>query len=157
MYPLTSKKAEEVANALLPIFLTLGAPVISQSDNGREIVNCVIIELSTLWTDLKLVTGRTRHPQSQGAVERLDGVVPEKLTKSTKLNVGLIFVRWQINFSKHKTIKNNPFKVTFREEPKVGLNSTVVPSSLLNTIHTEEDLEKLLPQVSENELHRYFW
>lgn len=160
--PLTSKRAEEVANALLPIFLTFGAPVILQSDNGREFVNSVIIELSTLWPDLKLVTGRPRHPQSQGAVERLNGVVQEKLTiwmrenKSTKWSVGLKFVQWQINISKHETIKSNPFKVTFGEEPKVGLNSTIVPSSLLNTIHTEEDLEKLLPQVSENALHRYF-
>ena len=54
------------------------------------------------------------------------------------------------------TVKSSPFKVTFGEEPKVGLNSTIVPSSLLNTIHTEEDLEKLLPQVSENALHKYF-
>ena len=44
--PLTSKRAEEVANALLPIFLTFGAPVILQSDNGRAFVNSVIIELS---------------------------------------------------------------------------------------------------------------
>ena len=72
-----------------------------QSDNGREFVNSVIIELSTLWPDLKLVTGRPRHPQSQGAVERLNGVVQEKLTiwmrenKSTKWRVGLKFVQWQ--------------------------------------------------------------
>ena len=70
--PLTSKRAEEVANALLQIFLTFGAPVILQSDNGREFVNSVIAEMSTLWPECKLVTGRPRHPQSQGAVERLN-------------------------------------------------------------------------------------
>ena len=59
--PVKSKRAEEVAEALLPIFLTFGAPVILQSDNGREFVNAVISELSTLWPDLQLVTGRPRH------------------------------------------------------------------------------------------------
>ena len=79
----------------------------------------MVIELSTLWPDLKLVTGRPRHPQSQGAVEGLNGVVQENLTiwmrenKSTKWSVGLKFVQWQINISKHKTIESNPFKVTF--------------------------------------------
>ncbi|XP_076049388.1 uncharacterized protein LOC143030070 [Oratosquilla oratoria] len=68
---LTSKRAEEVAANLLDILLTFGAPAILQSDNGREFVNAIIAELSVLWPELKLVTGR--HPQSQGAVERLNG------------------------------------------------------------------------------------
>ena len=45
--------------------------------------------------------------------------------KSTKWSVGLKFVQWEINISKHETIKSNPFKVTFGEETKVGLNSTL--------------------------------
>ena len=103
--PLTSKRAEEVANTLLPIFLTFGAPVILHSDNGREFVNAVISELSTLWPELKLVTGRPRHPQSQGAVERLNGVIQDKLkiwmheNKSSRWSVGIQFVQWQINKS----------------------------------------------------------
>ena len=48
-------------------------------DNGREFVNEVIAELATLWSEFKLVTGRARHPQSQGAVDRLNGVVQDKL------------------------------------------------------------------------------
>ena len=47
--PLKSKRAEEVAQTLLPVFLTFGAPAVLQSDNGREFVNSVISELSTLW------------------------------------------------------------------------------------------------------------
>ena len=117
--PLTSKRAEEVAGALLDIFLTFGALAILQSDNGREFVNSVLSELSTLWPELKLVTGRPRHPQSQGAVERLNGVIQDKLkiwmreNNTTRWSVGLKFVQWQINISSHETIKNSPFKVTF--------------------------------------------
>ena len=79
LWPLPSKRAEEVANKLLPIFLTFGAPVILHSDNGRKFVNAVISELSTLWPKLKLVTGQPRHPQSQDAIERLNGVIQDKL------------------------------------------------------------------------------
>ena len=55
---------------LIPIFLTFGAPIILQSDNGREFVNQVIFNLKKLWKDLKIVNGRARHPQSQGSIER---------------------------------------------------------------------------------------
>ena len=145
--PLTTKRAEEVAANLLDIFLTFGAPAILQSDNGREFVNAVIAELSTLWPELKLVTGRPRHPQSQGAVERLNGVIQDKLAiwmqenNSKKWSVGLKFVQWQINISRHETTGHSPFKVTFGQEPQVGLGSSVLPRSALNEIATEEDLE----------------
>ncbi|KRY43622.1 KRAB-A domain-containing protein 2 [Trichinella britovi] len=77
--PLMLKRAEEVASKLLKIFLTFGAPSILQSDNGQEFSYVIIAELKTCWPELKLVTGRPRHPQSQGAVERLNGVVQDKL------------------------------------------------------------------------------
>lgn len=43
---LTSKRAAEVAYQSNDIFLTIGAPCILQSDNGREFVNNVISELA---------------------------------------------------------------------------------------------------------------
>ncbi|KRX64696.1 KRAB-A domain-containing protein 2 [Trichinella sp. T9] len=63
--PLMLKQAEEVASKLLKIFLTFGAPSILQSDNGQEFSYVIIAELKTCWPELKLVTGRPRHPQSQ--------------------------------------------------------------------------------------------
>ncbi|KRZ47709.1 KRAB-A domain-containing protein 2, partial [Trichinella nativa] len=77
--PLMLKRAEEVASKLLESILTFGAPIILQSDNCREFSSAIIAELKTCWPELKLVTGRPRHPQSQGAVERLNGVVQDKL------------------------------------------------------------------------------
>ena len=67
--PLKSKGAEEVAHALLPVFLTSGAPAVLQSDNDREFVNSVITELSTHWPKLQLVTGRLRYPRRKGVME----------------------------------------------------------------------------------------
>ncbi|KRZ48619.1 KRAB-A domain-containing protein 2 [Trichinella nativa] len=68
--PLMLKRAEEVASKLLESILTFGAPIILQSDNCREFSSAIIAELKTCWPELKLVTGRPRHPQSQGAVKR---------------------------------------------------------------------------------------
>ncbi len=68
--PLKTKTAAEVAYQLLDIFTILGAPVILQSDNGRKFVAKVIQELVDMWTGVKIVHGRARHPQSQGSVER---------------------------------------------------------------------------------------
>ncbi|XP_068229732.1 KRAB-A domain-containing protein 2-like [Palaemon carinicauda] len=153
--PLTSKRTKEVANTLLPIFFTFGAPVILHTDNGRVFVNAVISELSTLWPELILVTGRQRHPQSQGAVERLNGVIQDKLkiwmykNKSSRWSVGVHFVQWQINISEHETIKTSPFKVMFGIEPKVGLASTVIPPNMLGNIRTEEYLDTILQNEAE--------
>ena len=155
--PLTTKTAEEVAANLLDIFLTFGAPTILQSNNGREFVNVVITELSTLWANLKLVTGRHCHPQSQGTVERLNGVIQDKLAiwmqenNSKKWSDGLKFVQWQINISHHEATGNSPFKVTFGHEPQVGLGSSVLPMSAFNKIATEEDLEAFLHIEKDNE------
>ena len=58
MSPLTSKRVEEIAPTLLPIFLSFQVRATLLSDNGGEVVSSVILNLSTLWPDLKLVTGR---------------------------------------------------------------------------------------------------
>ena len=67
---LENKEARTVATKLLPLFLLQGAPLILQSDNGREFVAKVITELMSLWKDCKIVHGSPCHPQSQRSVER---------------------------------------------------------------------------------------
>ena len=85
--------------------MTNGAPNILQSDNGREFVNKIITELTTLWPDLKLVHGRPRHPQSQGSVEKANDEVHKQLVSwmrdnnSTNWTQGLRFVQFQKNSS----------------------------------------------------------
>jgi hypothetical protein len=64
LQPLTHKSGKVVAANLISIFLTFCAPLILQSDNGREFVNEVINELSLLWPNCQLINGRPRHPQS---------------------------------------------------------------------------------------------
>jgi hypothetical protein len=100
LFALKQKTAATVAWHLFEIFLTFGAPQILQSDNGREFRAQVVEELKLLWPDLKLVHGRARHPQSQGSVERSNGVVKNMLgtwireNKSMQWSIGIKFVQF---------------------------------------------------------------
>jgi len=71
-YPLVSKSARDVAEALRKwVFPVMGLPSILQSDNGREFVNKLIEEVVASWPgQVQLVSGRPRHPQSQGLIEQ---------------------------------------------------------------------------------------
>lgn len=99
MRPLQTKRAAEVAFELLKIFLEQGAPVILQSDNGREFTAEIIKELILLWPECEIVHGRPRHPQSQGSVERSNQDVEQMLriwieeNKTFHWSVGYYFVQ----------------------------------------------------------------
>ena len=69
LYPLKQKSAACVAEPLdAQLFPYFGVPRILHSDNGREFVNTLIADLLQKWgPGIQLVSGRPRHPQSQGA------------------------------------------------------------------------------------------
>jgi len=77
---LKTKRAEEVAKHIIDIFCIFGAPMILQSDNGREFVNQIINDLKCMWDNLKIVHGKPRHSQSQGSVERANQDIQNILT-----------------------------------------------------------------------------
>ena len=85
-YGIPSKRAVDVALILnIHIFPYFGVPKILHSDNGREFINQVIDELLRTWhSEIQLVSGRPRHPQSQGIVERAHYTLERKLT--TEIN-----------------------------------------------------------------------
>lgn len=151
--PLQSKQTAEVARNLLFIFLDFGAPLILQSDNGREFTSQLIRELSSLWPDLVLINGRPRHPQSQGSIERSNAGVKSKLAawmrdnKTPKWTFGVRFVQWQLNSSYHEAIKMSPYQAFFGNSPRCGLKSELPEEFLarLSAGMTEEDFEQLVP------------
>ncbi|CAF1157431.1 unnamed protein product [Didymodactylos carnosus] len=101
-----------------------GPSKILQSDNGREFVAHVIYDLKTTWTDLIIINGRPRHPQSQGLVERDNAVVQKLLGKFLDSNQtadwpdGLDPVMLAINTSIAKTTKKTPFEMVFGQQPR---------------------------------------
>jgi len=74
-----AQTVEEVAYQLIDIFCMFGAPFILQSDNGREFANNIIQNLADMWLGMKLVHGKPRHSQIQGAVERSNQDVRDML------------------------------------------------------------------------------
>ncbi|KRZ74726.1 KRAB-A domain-containing protein 2 [Trichinella papuae] len=65
-------------------------------------------------------------------------VKPLDENECKRWSMGLKFVQWQINVSVHETTGQSPFKVTFGEEPRIGLESYVLPKSLVDAAKTEE-------------------
>ena len=55
-------------------------PLILHSDNGQEFVKMVLVDLLKCWnSNIQLVSGRPRHPQSQGLVERAHQTLHKKM------------------------------------------------------------------------------
>ena len=71
-FPLAKKKANHVVKALHNyVFPVFGLPAIIHSDNGKEFVNKHIEDVVSTWPGhVQLISGRPRHPQSQGLVEQ---------------------------------------------------------------------------------------
>ena len=77
--PCTSKSPQEVAHVIIKdVISVIGAPMLLQSDNGKEFSNEVISNIANM-SGMKIIRGRPRHPQSQGSVERANGVVKQLL------------------------------------------------------------------------------
>ena len=82
LFPLKDKSADEVARMIeerVPAYV--GPPHIFHSDNGREFVNQLPHSLLENWSsgNVTFVNDRPRHSQSQGAVERGNRTIKEKI------------------------------------------------------------------------------
>ena len=64
LYVLMSKEAVNIAEILKKVSCQFGPSRILQSDNGREFLAKVIVDLAKLWSRLLIVNGRPRHLQS---------------------------------------------------------------------------------------------
>ena len=67
-YCLINKTSEEVLSCIDSYIQSFGKPIILQADNGLEFSN-TLLNNYCINNDIKLIHGRVRHPQSQGAVE----------------------------------------------------------------------------------------
>ena len=62
---------------------------------------------------------------------------------------GLRFVQFQKNRSYHRVIDQSPYHALFGSDPKIGLSSSSLPKELLPNLETENDMEKVFGEVSE--------
>ncbi|CAF2145925.1 unnamed protein product [Rotaria magnacalcarata] len=154
-YPLKTKEAQPVAETLLQQFYAFGPPRILQSDNGKEFVARVIKDLKNIWSDLVIINGRPRHPQTQGLVERGNQTLEAALGKwmqskgSSEWSKGLAPVAYAINTSEAQTIGETPYEVVFGQKPRSDFEMWKLLSE--NGIEDEEKLPReIMEALNEN-------
>lgn len=103
-----------------------------------------------LWPELHIVHGKPRHSQSQASVERANQDIENMLFTgmsdyvTTQWSEGLRFVQFMKNRSYHSGIKMSPYEALFGSHPKVGLEASSLPDSILARLQSEEELEEAL-------------
>ncbi|CAF3902852.1 unnamed protein product [Rotaria sp. Silwood1] len=123
-YPLKNKTAAEVVTKLRELFFVFGPPRIIHIDNGREFVSSVIMELKNFFPNLSFIRGRPRHPQSQGCIERANGILCDALGKwmstnnSSSWSTALLPVIYGINIRKSTVTKATPCEIMFGQRPR---------------------------------------
>ena len=153
-YPLTSKRASEVAEKIVELFCMFGPAKILQSDNGREFTASVIEDIKGLWPDMIIIHGRPRHPQSQGLIERGNGDLQLKLGKWMDTNgeswsKGLRFVIHTINTSVSRITSKSPYEVVFGQTPHSDFH--ILENLAAQGIVHEEDIPEDIPVPGEEE------
>lgn len=132
--PLKQKSAEAVARELRSIFALFGAPMILQSDNGREFRNKVIDQLKLKWPWLKMVHGKPRHSQSQGSVERSNQKVQDIIMTSVQDDPSFRWaenlddIQFKQNRNLHSGIKQAPLQALFGIKPRVSASVLKIPN-----------------------------
>ncbi|KAI3364835.1 hypothetical protein L3Q82_001028 [Scortum barcoo] len=125
VFPATKQTASVVAKALLQeIIPRWGIPTKSSSDNGTHFVNQAIQEVSAyLGIDLK--NHCAYHPASGSAVERENGTLKAKLTKTCEdtglpwtkaLPIVLMYMRMR----RRSRTGLSPYEVLFAAPPHIG-------------------------------------
>ncbi|CAF0983467.1 unnamed protein product [Didymodactylos carnosus] len=123
-YPLENKSAKEVVVKLRQLFFTFGPPRLLHSDNGSEFAANVILELKTVFPNLCFIRGRPHHPQSQGCIERANGVLSLSLGKWLQTNntthwpEGLSPVVYGINTRTSDTTRATPYEIMFGQHSR---------------------------------------
>lgn len=115
---LPSKEADYVVDFLHLVYSIIGPPKILQSDNGKEFINEKLIELNSHW-NVQHVHSAPYHPQTNGVVERSNGVLKNVIKKWQISNPDkdwkpyLRFIVHQVNCIQHETLGISPYEYTF--------------------------------------------
>ena len=154
------KSAEEVCEKLLDIFCDSGPPHILHSDNGMEFSNNLLFTiLATKWPTIKIVHGKPRHPESQGAVERANRDIKDGLFGMMRDNNNdncwvkyLRWVQWNHNTSYHTAIWMTPYEAVYNKKPPMGLTNIGIPREFWQDINTEDYIEVFQREIAQPSL-----
>jgi len=133
--------------------------MILQSDNGKEFTAAIISNLMSLWPNVKIINGRPRHPQSQGSVERGNGILTRKLgvlmeqNQSTEWVIVLRLALWSMNNSICRSTGKTPYELVYGQKPKSNFiwldilfeqnNNILNEDDILNDVEIEQEVNDL--------------
>lgn len=149
--PLKTNTAEEVAHVLLDIFAIFGAPCILQSGISREFANVIVGEISSMWSELKLVHGKNQCI-NESINQEIENFLNNWLiaNKTYKWSEGLRFVQMMKNEVHDRYMNCSPFEAMFGTKMKVGLK-TLLPRAALVGVESEEDLRSRVESLEGEE------
>ncbi|KAL5503594.1 hypothetical protein EMCRGX_G010567 [Ephydatia muelleri] len=162
-YALDAKTASNVAGILnTHIFPYFGVPRILHSDNGREFVNMVIVDLLKCWnSNIQLVSGRPRHPQSQGLVERAHQTLHKKMAaeisasgmKTPPWSDWLPRIVYAMNIQVHDTTGASPYELVFGQKARTVIVPTQQNAIVLEDDLADEGIDNVVDEAEEDTLH----
>ncbi|RZB40243.1 hypothetical protein BDFB_001407 [Asbolus verrucosus] len=122
--PLKSNQVDEVANNLIDIFTTMGAPVLLQSNKGNEFVNALIDNLKVFWSTLQIT--HVKYEQNTVSTnQEIENMVTTWMRNNltSKWSEGLRFIQLKKNTTFHPAINKSPYEALFKRSLKVDLNT----------------------------------
>ena len=98
-----------------------------------------------------MVSGKPRHSESNGGIERRNRTVEEKVSNWMHENnskhwaQSLPFIQWRCNTQIHRGIGNRtPYHLMFGQNPQVGISSLPISQELLESLATETEVNRCL-------------
>ena len=109
------REGAEIVAVLRQVFTDFGHPALLHTDNGTEFINWEVLAECRRW-GTRVIHGRPYHPQSQGVVERVNGVIKSVMKKWAASNPEER--DWTFIMSAATSILNNRVSYITRRVPK---------------------------------------
>ena len=166
-YKLKQKSMIEVLDSFKILFYKEGMPKTLHTDNGKEVKNGEL-KMYCCLNSIKMVHGRVRHPQTQGAIERFNQTLCNRLAtqlshENNKKWIDILEKTiFEYNNEWHRAIDNFPFlifrgrngkndidfnhsdKISERDDYESNFGLEDVPSNeisdLLSNTHDTDDI-----------------
>lgn len=140
-----------MVSVLSDIFMILGKASILESDSGVEFTNHIVIELSEVWSYLKIVSAKYHPGQGQGSLEQARHDVKNVLSACTSSNHSY---HWAKDLHFMQMMRNQAFDVSWQQSPykamfgcKANLGRYSSYPGKLTVLQTKEE-----PEIAEEEL-----
>lgn len=146
--PFKKGTSKEVVSMLDCIVNQFGTPKVIQSDNGQNFTSKEVKEFAE-FHQIKLINSTVYHPQTNGLVERLNGIIKTRMSLYSEDSSQWDRMLQQNVYSYNTSIKSNlgksPFQLLFNYEPRSSLHNELE----IDPLYKEEDIKEVRKEVKE--------